>query len=232
MSNLGSSIDVLANGDGVTATETAPQRPASIMSRVAQAVASWVPFLHQQQATKLTLRPTEDMIDSAAASRAPSLLAPITTPKGQDAARFSVDTPSTTRLTNKMPTDSAYSPSGGSKVTGVGPAPQGGNSGPSTFLSSGPTAAQSGPANPNPSYEPHGPEFLGNFAAKSLGSAAHILQSGPIHKIGADMGFEILGTPQISKTCSVENTIFDTNTPMSTQPHILLGNPITHASQN
>ena len=44
--------------------------------------------------------------------------------------------------------------------------------------------------------------------------------------------FEILGTPQISKTCSVENTIFDTNTPMSTQLHILLGNPITHASQN
>ena len=172
------------------------------------------------------------MIDSAAVSRAPSLLAPITTPKGQDAARFSVDTPSTTRLTNKMPTDSGYSPSGGSKVTGVGPAPQGGNSGPSTFLSSGPTAAQSGPANPNPSHELHGPEFLGNFAAKSLGSAAQILQSGPIHKIIADMGFEILGTPQISKTCSVEKTLFDTNTHMSTQLHILLGIPITYAPQN
>ena len=44
--------------------------------------------------------------------------------------------------------------------------------------------------------------------------------------------FEIWGVPKISKTCSVENTIFDTNTPMSTQPHILLGNPITHALQN
>ena len=46
LSNLGSSIDVLANGDGVTATETAPQRPASIMPCVAQVVASKVSFLH------------------------------------------------------------------------------------------------------------------------------------------------------------------------------------------
>ena len=46
LSKLDSSIDVLANGDGVTATETAPQRPASIMPRVAQAVASRVSFLH------------------------------------------------------------------------------------------------------------------------------------------------------------------------------------------
>ena len=45
------------------------------------------------------------------------------------------------------------------------------------------------------------------------------------------MGFEILGTPQISKTCSVENMLFDKNTPMSTQLHNLLGIPITNALQ-
>ena len=124
------------------------------------------------------------------------------------------------------PSNPRYSPSGGTKVTGAGPAPQRGNSGPSTFLGSGPTEPKSGPSNPDPSHEPYGPEFLGNFAAKSLGFAAHILQSGLIHKVGADMGFEILGNPQISKTCSVENTFFDTNTLMTTQPHILMENPI------
>ena len=49
---LGSSIDIRANGDGViTSTETPPQRSVSIMSRVAQAVVSRIPLLHQQQAT-------------------------------------------------------------------------------------------------------------------------------------------------------------------------------------